>query len=261
MFHTNPWKATGQFLTWGPVREAYEAPLLEALLLDLGDETHAAMQELVERNASRVVGAQLHHDLLHRILHVQLSAHHRQVLTENRTKPKRSSSGKHLQWKSHPSRSITCDEFQPRTAWNHNHTGWLFATEKKHQTRPVRRIQTNLSMKPSPSLSQVRKSRRSLSSSSVLEDALPLVLADLLVVRDSQSCLSSLMADVAIFSPNKLTLHKNTKRPFSLQLLGLTDWVTWCWDVQAALRLVKKLKLKTFADSVTLEKICLFSYI
>ena len=57
----------------------------ELFLLDLRHELHAAVIKLVKRDAPVLVGAELLHYLIHRVLHTQLLTHDQQVITEKET--------------------------------------------------------------------------------------------------------------------------------------------------------------------------------
>ncbi len=52
-------------------------------MLYFRNESHATLEELVKGNPPGVVGSELNHDLLHCVLHVQLTTHICQVLAEN----------------------------------------------------------------------------------------------------------------------------------------------------------------------------------
>ena len=53
---------------------------LALLLADLAEQLYAAAGEVLKGDLALLVGVQLAHDLRHRVLHVQLPAHHQKVV-------------------------------------------------------------------------------------------------------------------------------------------------------------------------------------
>lgn len=58
---------------------------LALLFADLAEQLHAAAGEVLKGDLALLIPAQLAHDLCHRVLHVQLPAHHKEVVPFGRT--------------------------------------------------------------------------------------------------------------------------------------------------------------------------------